>query len=106
MRVKLLDQAKADLVELNQYYRTVGGTPLARKMLARIKEPILALKDHPGIAPPYELAPNIQRLVVADGTFLAFYRVDNDVEVLHIRRAERAPVTAAELEPNPHGNHS
>ena len=97
MRIRLLDLAKADLTEHNQYYRTVGGLPLARKMMARIKGPVLALKDNPGIAPLYELALGTRRLVVADGAFLVYYRVRDDVEVLHIRRAEREPATVVDL---------
>lgn len=97
MRVRLLDQAKADLAEQIQHYLEVGGELLARKMLARIKGPILALKNNPGIAPPYEMAPGIRRLVVADGAFLVFYRVRGDVEVLHIRRSERAPATVEDM---------
>jgi plasmid stabilization system protein ParE len=98
MRVKFLDQAKTDLMEHNQYYREVGGVALASKMLAQIKAPVLALKDNPEIAQPYELAPGIRRLVVARGAFLVFYRVSADIEVLHIRRSERMPVSAQELE--------
>ena len=98
MRVRLLDQAKADLTELGQYYREVGGDVLARKMIARIKQPILSLKDTPDVGAPYELAPGIRRLVVAGGIFLVFYRVRADVEILHIRRAERNPATTDDLE--------
>lgn len=98
MRVRFLDQAKADLMEHNQYYREVGGAALASKMLARIKAPVLALKDNPEIAQPYELAPGIRRLVVARGAFLVFYRVSVNIEVLHIRRSERMPVFEHELE--------
>ena len=98
MRVKLLDQAKADLVAHNEYYREMGGVVLARKMLARIKGPILSLGDTPEIAPAYDLAPGVRRLVVARGTFLVFYRVLAEVEVLHVRRAEREPVTAEGLD--------
>ncbi len=72
MRVRLLDQAKNDLVALGQYYRDVGGDVLAREMVARIKTPVLLLKDHPHIAPSYELAPGIRRLLVANGAFLVF----------------------------------
>lgn len=97
MRVRLLHQAKTDLVALGQYDREVGGDVLARKMVARIKTPVLSLKDHPDIAPSYELAPGIRRLVVANGAFLVFYRVRADVEVLHIRRAERDSATGEEL---------
>ena len=97
MRVRLLDQAKADLVAHGEHYQKIGGHVLARKMLARIKGPILALKDNPGIAQPYEMAPGIRRLVIAEGAFLVFYRVCADVEVLHIRRAEREPIVADDL---------
>ncbi|MGB2905269.1 MAG: type II toxin-antitoxin system RelE/ParE family toxin [Candidatus Dechloromonas phosphoritropha] len=97
MRVRLFDQAKADLVALGQYYWDVGGDALARKMVARIKTPLLSLRDNPDIAPSYELAPGIRRLVVANGAFLVFYRVRADVEVLHIRRAERDSATGDEL---------
>jgi plasmid stabilization system protein ParE len=97
MRVKFLEQAKIDLIEQNHYYREMGGVALASKMLARMKTPILALKDNPEIAQPYELAPDIRRLVVARGAFLVFYRVRANIEVLHIRRSERMPVAAHEL---------
>ena len=97
MRVKFLDQAKVDLVEIDAHYWEIGGAVLAKRMLARLKEPVLALHDHPELAPLYELAPGVRRLVVAGGAFLVFYRVLADVEVLHIRRAERAPVTAVAL---------
>lgn len=40
----------------------------------------------------------IRRLVVAGGAFLVFYRVRTDVEVLHIRRDERAPVLKNDME--------
>lgn len=93
MQVRFLDQAKADLIEHNQYYQELGGAALASKMLARIKTPILALKDNPEIAQLYELAPGIRRLVVARGAFLVFYRVTLNIEVLHIRRAERMPAS-------------
>ena len=98
MRVRLLHQAKTDLVALGQYDREVGGDVLARKMVARIKTPVLSLKDNPDIAPSYELAPGVRRLVVANGALLVFYRVRADVEVLHIRRAERDSATGDGLE--------
>lgn len=98
MRVRILNQAKADLLDCGDYYRDVGGARLARTMLSRIKEPIRALADHPESAPPYEAAPGVRRLVVANGSFLVFYRVRNEVEVLHIRRAEREPATIKDLD--------
>lgn len=42
-------------------------------------------------APGYDLVPGIRRLVVAKGAFLVFYRVGDTVEVVYVRRAERAP---------------
>ena len=98
MRVRFLDQAKEDIAEIKDHYRKVGGTLLAKKMIQQIKLPVLALEHNPEIAPPYEMSPGIRRLVVADGAFLAFYRSHLDVEVIHIRRAEREPVTAKFLE--------
>jgi plasmid stabilization system protein ParE len=98
MRVRLLDQAKEDLVEIRQYYQKIGGVLLAKKMVLQIRTPVLALERNPEVAPSYEISPGIRRLVVVDGAFLVFYQLGNvDVEVLHIRRAEREPVTASEL---------
>lgn len=97
MRVRFLGQAKADLLEIAQYYRGVGGAALAARMLDGIKGPVLALGGNPGIAQPYELAPGIRRLVVAGGAFLVFYRIRDNVEVLHVRRAERMPASANDL---------
>jgi plasmid stabilization system protein ParE len=99
MQVRFLDQAKSDLHELAQYYRGLGGNALARRMVERIKAPVLALGAHPDIAQSYELAPGIRRLVVAGGAFLVFYRVRMEIEVLHIRRAERSSASAVELAP-------
>ncbi len=92
MRIRLLDQAKADLVDINEHYREIGGAKLASTMLKRIKGPMVGLRDHPESAPGYDLAPGVRRLVVAGGSFLVFYRVTVVVEVLHFRRAEREPV--------------
>jgi len=36
--------------------------------------------------------------VVAGGAYLVFYRIRADVEILHVRRAERLPLSALELE--------
>ena len=97
MRVRFLDQAKADLIAHDEHYHKIGGAVLARRMLALLKKPMFALRDHPEIAPPYEMAPGVRRLVVARGAYLVFYRVMADIEVIHIRRAEREPVGIPEL---------
>jgi plasmid stabilization system protein ParE len=98
MLIEFLPEAASDLRDMGDYYRKVGGNTLARQMVGRIKSEILVLRDFPELPPIYELAPGIRRLVVASGAFLVFYRVRNNVEVLHVRRAEREPVTAEELE--------
>ncbi len=98
MRVRLLDQAKEDMAKIKEYYKEIGGSLLAKKMIQQIKQPVLELENNPEIAPPYELSPGVRRLVVAGGTFIAFYRVLTEVDVIHIRRAEREPVTADELD--------
>lgn len=97
MRIEYLPHARANLLDMGDYYREIGGNKLARRMVSGVKSEILVLRDHPGFAPDYELAPGVRRLVVAGGAYLAFYRVRADVEILHIRRAEREPVTAEEL---------
>lgn len=97
MRIKLLPQAKLDLIEHSDYFREVGGIALANKMVVRIKAQIMVIQDNPKIAPPYELAPGIRRLVVANGAFLVFYRIGVNIEVMHIRRAERMPISEHEL---------
>lgn len=98
MRVKFLKTAQLDLLDCGDYYRDIGGARLARTMLSRIKDPIRTLADHPESAPAYEAAPGVRRLVVAGGSFLVFYRVRQEIEVLHIRRAEREPATAKDFE--------
>jgi len=97
MQVRFLADARMDLFECNQYYTELGGSRLAARMLDRIKKPILSLANNPEIAPPCDLAPGIRRLVVAGGAFLVYYRVHTNIEILHIRRAERFPITEKEL---------
>lgn len=90
--------ARVDLAEIGDHYQDVGGKALALRMVRGIRREVLALADNPHIAPPYELAPNIHRLVVAKGAFLVFYRVSDCVEVVHVRRAEREPTDVEYLD--------
>lgn len=98
MRIEYLPRARLDLLDMGDHYRGVGGNTLARRMVSGVKAEIDLLCENPGIAPPYEIAPGIRRMVVVSGAFLVFYGVTDRIEVLHIRRAEREPVTAEELE--------
>lgn len=98
MRIEYLSSAAADLEDIKCHYLEAGGKALALRMVRRIRADAAKLADNPYIAPPYELATDLHCLVVAKGTFLVFYRVVDHVEVIHIRRGEREPVTADELE--------
>ncbi|MDP2784611.1 MAG: type II toxin-antitoxin system RelE/ParE family toxin [Sulfurimicrobium sp.] len=97
MRIEYLPHAVEDLKEIRSHYLEVGGKPLALKMVRQIREEVKALADNPYLAQPYEIVPGIRRLVVADGVFLVFYGVTERIEVLHVRRAERAPATAEDM---------
>ncbi len=99
MRVELSDRARLDLENIGEHYTDVGGHALARRMIGGIKKEVLALAENPNIAPAYEMAPGLRRLVVAKGAFLVFYRVTSRVEVVHVRRAEREPYHAEEPAP-------
>ncbi len=98
MRIEYLSDAAADLEDIKCHYLEEGGKALALRMVRRIRAEAAKLADNPYIAPPYELANDIHRLVVAKGAFLVFYRVVDHVEVVHVRRAERVPVTAEDVE--------
>lgn len=98
MRVRFLGSAKRDIPEIAEYYREVGGKPLALRMIRLIRSDITKLGVNPMIAPPYELVAGIHRYVIANGAYLAFYRVRSNVEVLHVRRSERAPAQAKDFE--------
>lgn len=101
MRIEYLSRARADLLDMGDHYRDVGGNKLARRMVGGVKAEIDLLRENPGIAPPYEIVPGIRRLVVAGGAFLVFYGVTDRIEVLHIRRAEREPAMSDELKIKP-----
>lgn len=98
MRIRYLSEADDDLEGVKRHYLEVGGKALALRMVRSIRKAVAGLSDNPNIAPPYEIAKGVRRLVVADGAYLAFYRVREVIEVIHIRRAEREPATADELD--------
>lgn len=97
MRVRFTDQAKADLMEIGNYYHEIGAAKLAHRMIGQIKREVLAIGDYPESIPLYELLPGVRRLVVAGGAYLVFYRVMRHMQILHIRRGERAPAVAQDI---------
>lgn len=98
MRIKYSKLARNNLMDIRQHYLDTGGRSLAIHMVRSIRAGIAALADNPHIAPPYEMASGLRRLVTAKGAFLVFYRVRESVDVLHIRRAEREPLDADHLD--------
>lgn len=88
MRIKPLDSAVLDLNNIASYYQRVGGNGLAIRMLQRIRQPVKNLANHPYLGTAYRK--DLRRLVVADGLFIVFYRIEQAViEIVHIRRAEQ-----------------
>jgi plasmid stabilization system protein ParE len=98
LRIEYLSGSAADLESIKSHYLEVGGKALALRMVRGIRAEVARLAENPYIAPPYEISSDLHCLVVAKGSFLVFYRVVDRVEVLHIRRAEREPVTAEFLD--------
>lgn len=97
MRIKYEDEAKLDLLGIGDYYRKIGGSQLANRMIKEIRREVNVLTNY--TAPPYEFVPGMHRLVVAKGAFLVFHRVlDTVVEVVHVRRSERTPATEKDME--------
>lgn len=98
MRIKYEDEAKLDLLGIRDYYRDIGANQLAMRMIKQIRSDINALLNY--TAPPYELVPRVRRLVVANGAFLVFHRIneaESIVEILHVRRSERESATQKDL---------
>lgn len=93
MRIEYLAEATEDMEDIKRHYVEAGGKSLALRMVRRIREETARLSDNPYIAPPYEFAPGLRRLVVVGGTFLVYYGVTDRIEILHVHRAEREPVT-------------
>lgn len=97
MKIEYLPHAVEDVKEIRGHYLDVGGKSLALRMVRQIREEVKALADNPYLAQPYEIVPGVRRLVVASGAFLVFYSITARIEVLHVRRAERAPVTGSDF---------
>lgn len=98
MRIDYQPLSVENVRDIRRYYIEVADNALALKVIKMIRTEISALSEQPNRAPAYDLAPNVRRLVVYNGIYLVFYRVTKVIEILHIRRAEREPATANELE--------
>jgi plasmid stabilization system protein ParE len=83
--------------DIKRHYLAVGGNTLALKIIKAIRAEIATLSEQPNRAPAYDLAPNVRRLVVANGIYLVFYRVTEVIEILHVRRAEQSPATEKDM---------
>lgn len=90
MQLEITKRAKRNLDAIGEHYYRIGGNALARNMIARIKDPFQQLLHFPYSAPVYKYKPNLRRLVVADGLFIVFYRIEQArIAIVHIRRAEQ-----------------
>ena len=99
MRIRYQPISYSDIQDIRHYYVQEGGNMLALRMVQMIRAEITTLLANPKKAPPYELLPGVRRLVVAHGNYLVFHRVtESSIEILHIRRAERTPVIAGDME--------
>lgn len=98
MRIDYLPLAAENIQDIKLHFLMKGGKMLALKMIQLIRADIALLSEHPHKAPSYALMPGVRRLVVANGLYLVFYRVTDAIEVLHVRRAERAPAVEDDLE--------
>ena len=96
MRINYQTRATRNLSEIQAHYQSIGGKTLALRMMRGIRQTVTSLADNPLLAPAYELAPGLRRLVLAKGAFLVFYRVSDHVQVVYIRRAERQPLAEVE----------
>jgi plasmid stabilization system protein ParE len=97
LRIDYLPLSTENIHEIKRHYLKLGGNQLALKMIRKIRAEVATLSDSPNRASAYELAPGVRRLVVAGGIFLVFYRVTNIIEILHVRRSEKEPVTSMDI---------
>lgn len=100
MRIKYQPLSIDNINDIKQHYIKQGGNALALRMIRAIRSEISTLLNNPYKAPPYELVPEVRRLVVAKGAFLVFHRIneaESIVEILHVRRSEREPATQKDL---------
>lgn len=97
MRLAYQPGAVLDLQEIRQHYLDQGGPVLAQRMVRDIRDEVGRLASNPQLAPAYDLVPGVRRLVVAGGAYLAFYRITDAVQILHVRRSERRPADSSDL---------
>ncbi len=90
MQLKVSKRARMNLKQIGHYYLKTSGLALAETMLDRIESRFDQLLNFPYSAPVYKYKPTLRCLVVADGLFIIFYRIEQAaIEIVHIRRAEQ-----------------
>jgi plasmid stabilization system protein ParE len=90
VQLKVSKRARMNLRQIGHYYLKTGGLVLAETMLDRIESRFDQLLNFPYSAPVYPYKPNLRCLIVADGLFIVFYRIERSViAIIHIRRAEQ-----------------
>ena len=90
MRVRYTPRSRNDLDTIYSYLNERSPTA-ASAVLKRIRDRIDRLADFPSIAPVTEL-PGIHGLSIVRYPYKAYFRImDDEVVVLHVRDARRAP---------------
>lgn len=92
MRVRYTPRARDDLDTIYSYLE-VQSPAAAAAVLRRIRARIDQLANFPLIAPMTELA-DVRGLPIVRYPYQAYYRIiDDEVVILHVRDARRAPWT-------------
>lgn len=90
MQLEVSKRARMNLKQIGHYYLATGGLAFAETMLDLIESRFDQLLNFPYSAPVYSHKPTLRRLVVADGLFIVFYRIQaSSIQIVHIRRAEQ-----------------
>jgi toxin ParE1/3/4 len=87
MKVRYTPEAFADRERIFEYLRDRSAAG-AKNVIASIRETVRQLEDHP--LSGYETEdPNVRVIFVTRYPYKIFYRVRDEVEILHIRHTSR-----------------
>ena len=87
MKVRYTPEAYSDREQIFEYLR-VRSVSGARNVLASIGEAVNRLEDHP-LSGDTTDNPDVRVIFVVRYPYKIFYRVRDDVEILHIRHTSR-----------------
>ena len=82
-RVVFLDEAKADIDDIEEYLSQFYASTV-RNFFDKLKKQVFMLEDTPYMCPVYEEDPFFRRMVVGD--YLLFYSVDEARNLVPVHR--------------------